>query len=193
MITTIIFDLSDVYLRGVSGTGQYLKQKITDSQLLTFELDQLFLGEISEDEFWKKMIKRHSWNIPVKDLKIAVRKNFQEIKGVRDIIEKLKKKGYKFGLLSNHAKEWIQYCEITYKYHHLFDTILYSFEAKLSKPDKEIFKLILKKLDVKAEECLYIDDYIKNIETAKKLNIKTIHFTSVEDLKEKLKKLQIKV
>lgn len=193
MINTIIFDLSDVYLRGVSGTGQFLKQKVTDSELLTYELDQLLLGEIGEDEFWKKMNKRHSWNIPVKDLKIAVRKNFQEIKGTREIIEKLKEKGFQLGLLSNHAKEWVEYCEITYKYHKLFHHVLYSFEVGLSKPNKDIFLVILKNINVKPKECLFIDDNKDNIATAKKLYFKTIHFSSALNLRKELKKFKIKL
>lgn len=197
MITTIIFDVGEVLLQGLVGSAKYVQQVIGtpvhDYYFDEIEFNQLTLGHITEDVYWQAIIKKNSWNISIKDLKGAIRKNFKEIKGIRDIIEKLKKKGYKLGLLSNHAKEWVEYCETTYKYTHLFHKTLYSYEVKLSKPDKEIFKLILKKLDVKVEECLYIDDYIKNIETAKELGIKTIHFTSVKDLKERLKKLQIKV
>ncbi len=114
MITTIIFDLSEVYLQGIIGSETYLQEKlgvpVSPTYFYTPYLDQLFLGKITEKTFWERMIEKHSWNIPVDDLKQAVRKNFKEIKGTREIIEQLKKKGYRLGLLSNHAKEWIAYC-----------------------------------------------------------------------------------
>ncbi len=195
MINTIIFDLSEVYLHGVGGAGKHIQSKIklSDNDLLIHELDQLLLGEITEDEYWNIISKRHSWQIPIDELKNAVRKNFQEIKGTRKIIEKLKQDGYKLGLLSNHAKEWVEYCEITYKYHQLFHETLYSYEVKLSKPNKKIFLLLLRKLKVKPQGCLFIDDSIKNIETAKNLGLNTIHFTSAFDLKKKLLKLKIRL
>lgn len=123
-------------------------------------------------------------------MKNAVRKNFKEINGTRKIIEKLKQKGFRLGLLSNNAKEWVEYCEINYKYHKLFDAVLYSCEVGISKPNKDIFKLILKKLKVKPQETLYIDDYIKNINSAKKLGINAIHFITPSDLKKKLREFK---
>lgn len=62
MITTIIFDLSDVYLHGASGAWKHLQRKIdtklTDEHLLIAELEQLFIGEITEDVYWQIVIKK---------------------------------------------------------------------------------------------------------------------------------------
>lgn len=197
MISTIIFDLSGVYLHGLFGSTKHIQKridfKITDSAIFIPAVDQLFLGQISEEEYWKTVIRKNSWNIAVDDLKYAVRKNFKEIKGTRKIIEKLRQNKYQLGLLSNHAKEWVEYCEITYKYHQLFHIILYSYEVALSKPSKDIFLVILKKLRAKPQECLFIDDYEKNLTTAKSLGIHTIYFTSAINLKKQLMKFKIRL
>lgn len=197
MISTIIFDLSGVYLQGLFGSTKHIQKKvdfkITDSAIFIPAVDQLFLGQISEEEYWKTVIRKNSWNIAVEDLKSSVRMNFKEVKGTRKIIERLKQNGYKLGLLSNHAKEWVQYCEITYKYHQLFNIILYSYEAALSKPDTGIFLAILKKLQVKPQECLFIDDHDKNIIAAQSLGFNTIHFSSASDLKRKLLEFRVKI
>ncbi len=195
MITTVIFDLSEVLLSGAAGSEKLLEKrlsrKITDSELLISEIDRLFTGEISEDIYWQLVIEHNSWDITISELKKAIRQNFREIKGTRKIIEGLKQKGYKLGLLSNHAKEWIIYCETNYKYQGLFHEVVYSYQAGFSKPHPNIFLFILKKLKVKPEECLFIDDHIKNIESARRLGFNTIHFISPEDLKRKLKELKI--
>lgn len=56
-----------------------------------------------------------------------------------------------------------------------------SCEAKLIKPNKEIYDYFLKKFDLKAEDCIYLDDNLVNIEMAKKLGFETIWFRNVEE------------
>ena len=56
-----------------------------------------------------------------------------------------------------------------------FDYIITSFDTGLIKPDQEIFKLILKKYNIKPEECVMIgDNPTDDIEPAQKLGMKTI-------------------
>ncbi|KAH7713902.1 acyl-CoA dehydrogenase family member 10 [Aphelenchoides avenae] len=47
-----------------------------------------------------------------------------------------------------------------------FDVIVESCRVGLRKPDPEIYKLTAEKLGVKAEECIFLDDLIKNCEGA---------------------------
>ena len=48
----------------------------------------------------------------------------------------------------------------------LFDGILASCDVGLVKPDLEIFRLFLRKFDLRAEECFFIDDMQANIDGA---------------------------
>lgn len=196
MIKTIIFDLSEVYLSGLLGTNKILSKRlgtnIASSDLHIPEIQQLFEGKISEDRYWESILLKHRWNISIGELKKIVRSNFKEINGVRKIIERLKKNGYQLGLLSVHAKEWIEYCEKEFDHHKLFDSTLYSFDVAVCKPDKRAYELILEKLNVRAEECLFIDDSLQNLDSARELGIQTILFTSAEQLLDELKRRGIK-
>jgi FMN phosphatase YigB (HAD superfamily) len=197
MITTIIFDLSEVYLNGLLGVEKYLEETlgipISNADLFVPELEQLFHGEITEEAYWQALIAKHSWSLSVADLKVAVRNNFREIKGTREIIESLKKNGYRLGLLSIHAKEWIVHCEKEFDYHRLFDSFMYSFEVAICKPEKKAFELMLQKLDVTPEECLFIDDSPKNTASAKDMGITVLDFTTPEQLKNDLIQLNIRL
>lgn len=195
-VNTIIFDCSDVLIKGLVRSERHLRKfsrEITAEDFFMSELDDLFLGKISEDKYWKIVIKKNTWDISIEELKRAARNNFKEIKGMRKILEKLRQNGYKLGLLSNHAKEWVQYCELTYNYHKLFHKIVYSYEVGLSKPNKDIFLNILKKLRANPEECLFIDDNIKNVTTAQELGFNVIQFNSAKDLKKQFKRFKIKL
>lgn len=195
MITTIIFDIGGVYLQGSVGSAKYVQCKlgtpVPDYYFDEEEFYQLMLGQITEDIYWEAIIKKNSWKISTEYLKESIRKNFKEVHGTRKIIEDLGQKSYKLGLLSNHAKEWVEYCELTYDYHKLFDERIYSYMVGFSKPNPDIFLALLKKLDVKFEECLFIDDYVRNIEAANNLGMKTIQFTSAKNLRKKLSTLKI--
>jgi HAD superfamily hydrolase (TIGR01509 family) len=197
MIKTIIFDLSEVYLKGLFGFHKEISKKlgklVNESDLHISELEELFHGKIKEEDYWKAAILKNGWNLKIDWLKNMIRKYFKEIRGTRRIIESLKKNGYKLGLLSVHAKEWIKYCEKKYKYRKLFNSILYSFEVASCKPEKKVYELMLRKLKSKSEECVFIDDHHENLETASKLGMQVIKFESAGRLKKDLKKLGIKV
>jgi len=54
-----------------------------------------------------------------------------------------------------------------------FDKCYLSYQMHLCKPEADIFEAMLKDAGVKAEECLFLDDGIHNIDTAKKLGFRT--------------------
>jgi len=143
MITTIIFDLGDVYLKGLWGTHEYLTKKfgkqVVPEDLYNEIAQEFFLGKMTEEEYWTKILAKNGWPIGISELKEAVRQNFVEIEGTRPIIEKLKENGYRLGLLSVHAKEWIEHLEGKFDFHKLFDSILYSFSNRDSIGRKMIF------------------------------------------------------
>ena len=63
----------------------------------------------------------------------------------------------------------------------LFDKFLnyfLSFKIGYMKPSYEAFEYVLKKTGFKPEETAFVDDSEKNINAAKKLGIKTIHFNN---------------
>ncbi|MFE4666252.1 HAD-IA family hydrolase [Streptomyces sp. NPDC056716] len=55
--------------------------------------------------------------------------------------------------------------------HHTFDEVVLSAEHGLRKPDPAIFRLVLDKLGVPAEQCLFVDDSEENLAAAHKLGI----------------------
>lgn len=195
MIKAIIFDLAETLIQGIVSVHEYLEQvlqiEIKHENLHINELEELFHGKISEDTYWEAMIRIHGWNISLDKLKKAVRNNFIEITGTRKIIEELKHNGYKLGLLSVHAKEWVEYMNKVYDYHKLFDAISYSYIEAVSKPDKKAYEIILNRLGVKPNESIFIDDNPRFVKAAEAIGIKGIVFKNPQQLREELKKLKI--
>jgi putative hydrolase of the HAD superfamily len=57
----------------------------------------------------------------------------------------------------------------------LFEKVYYSHELKLRKPDAQIFRFLLQDAELEAGECLYIDDTLDHIESARTLGIRSYH------------------
>lgn len=69
-----------------------------------------------------------------------------------------------------------------------FKQIFLSYVMHLEKPEPEIYQTVLQSAGIKAEETLFLDDNLPNLEAATRLGIQTLH-TKNGDWVEKLKDL----
>lgn len=107
-----------------------------------------------------------------------------------EILYELKKKFKIYGL-TNWSAETFPVALKRFNFLQLFDGIVVSGDEKLIKPEKEIFELLLNRYNLKAENCVFIDDNIKNVQAAINIGFHAIHFISAEDLKHQLVLLNI--
>lgn len=108
-----------------------------------------------------------------------------EIPGTVHLLNALKKK-YKIYGLTNWSSETFPIALERFDFLHSFDGIVVSGEEGLVKPDKQIFRLLLDRYELDAANCVFIDDNINNIESAKEIGFNVIHFTSSEGLEKEL-------
>jgi epoxide hydrolase-like predicted phosphatase len=57
-----------------------------------------------------------------------------------------------------------------------FDVYVNSAEVGLSKPDPAIYHLTLERLGVAPEQAIFLDDSLRNVDSARQVGIQTIHF-----------------
>ena len=91
-----------------------------------------------------------------------------------DFIRSLKPK-YKIGIISNawgDLHKMLDRWGIT----DAFDIVVGSGDEGILKPDPQIYIIALDRLNVKPNEAIFVDDFIENIEGARKLGINAIHF-----------------
>lgn len=107
------------------------------------------------------------------------------------ILRSLKREGYPLYALSNWSDQTYRRVQGNFEFFDWFDGILLSGEVGLVKPDLRIFQLFLERIGRTAEECIYIDDTLSNVEVARQLGFQAIHFRSGEQLMEDLERLGI--
>ena len=192
MVTTIIFDLSEVLISGLIGIEKKLAPIVNLSEdvflksLRTDSFKELMKGKISEDEYLDDVFKRNKWKADKDVFKKIIRKNFHnEVEGMIELVEKLSKK-YRLILLSDHAKEWIEYIDKIHPFLNLFDKKYYSFQSGEIKREKLAFELLLKENSLSSVECIFIDDSPTNISVAKEIGFGAIQFEGIQYLKGQL-------
>jgi len=191
-IKAIIFDMGGVITEGRSsdiyshiGKGLKLDPKKI-KHIMRKHYPPLEVGKISILEFAQNVCKDLKYNNPKKLIKLWIEKiySFRTNKAVWDIAKTLKKK-YKVALVSNVFEDHYRIHKSKGRYR-IFNPVICSHQVGLRKPDAAIFKLALKKLKVKPQEAIFIDDRLKFIRGAKKLEINTIWFKNAVQLKRKL-------
>ncbi len=88
------------------------------------------------------------------------------IEGMCELVEELKNRGYGLYLLSNISNKFAdEYRQIPWlcTLFDRFDGLVFSAPIKLTKPHRAIFEHLLTRFDLRAEECVFIDDSEKNI------------------------------
>lgn len=196
-VKTIIFDLSEVLISGLCGVEQKLSLRLAQppaeilSALGGDRLQQICQGKISEDVFLKLAISDHGWKITTNELKQAIRENFRcKVAGMEELLQQLAAH-YDLILLSDHAKEWVQYIHELHPHLQIFRQRIYSFETGRTKREPAAFEQLLESIQRRNDECVFIDDSSLNVECARKAGIRAFHFTNAAALLDDLRSAAI--
>lgn len=107
--------------------------------------------------------------------------------GTVEILKQLKQAGYPLYGFSNWSAETFPLVRAKHDFFDLFDDMVISGAVGFVKPEPEIYQILLAKIGRPAQECLFIDDSLPNINQANKIGFATIHFQSPPQLEKELK------
>ena len=192
----IIFDIGRVLVRLDIG-----RVKSSLAAGLPLSPEELWAA-IEKDPHWQDWqegrLSAYDWYLNLtKRFKLAL--DFEQFKSIwnlaldpepihpTSLFKRLSKK-HRLGLLSNTDPIHVAHLEATYDFFAYFAPArrIYSCVIGASKPNPVIYQGALKACKVKAEEALYIDDIEGNVEAARRLGLRGIHFRSAGQLREEL-------
>jgi len=190
----IIFDLSEVFIAGLIGAEKEISRELGIPEAdIVKALNQpvfheLMLGRISEQDYFKNILRTTGWDISIERLKKIIRNNFHnKVPGTAEIARSLAER-YPITLLSDHAREWIKYIEKTHDFFDIFNQRLYSFALGKTKKEVSTFQQVITHLAIDGNRCLFIDDHQSNLDNAAKHGIDGILFENADSLKRELKR-----
>lgn len=200
MIHNIVFDIGNV---------------LTDFRWKEFLVDKGFDGEMIrriarasvESPLWKE-IDRGEWDREklmqefIKldpEIEAELRSAYNDVHGMVSPrayaipwIKELKEKGYGVYYLSNFSDKAYVDCADALEFIPYTDGGILSYRERIVKPEPEIYRLLLERYGLKAEECVFLDDLEVNVEAARKEGFAGIVFKTKEQAEEELARLGVK-
>ncbi len=205
MIKNIIFDLGNViisydqpkiisYFTDKEEEVKYIYDEIFDAP----EWILMDFGNITNSEAIDVINKRNSFKYEklTKDFLNEWYKKQPINEGIVEIAKKLKNNGYNLFVLSNMANLTYEYIKSN-EFFSLCTGIVISAQEHLKKPDEKVYRLLLDRYNLNAEECLFIDDDLsgENYKTANSIGIKgrRIIPNEAEDVRKLLLEYEVKI
>jgi epoxide hydrolase-like predicted phosphatase len=97
-----------------------------------------------------------------------------------DYMRSLRDRGYRLAICTNNVREWEQRWRSKLPVDEIFDVVVDSAFVGTRKPDPEIYEITLERLDVPADQALFVDDIELNCTAARELGLAAVWFRSNE-------------
>ena len=189
MIKNIIFDIGNVLsafrwegFLADKGFDKEMIDRIGNASVRTDAWYEFDKGVYSDEEVVELFVK----NDP--EIATEIHKAFDYVEGMVELypyacdwIKGYKDAGYKVYYLSNFSYKAETQCPESLSFIPMMDGGILSYKVKMTKPDPKIYELLLSEYNLKADECIFIDDTLRNVEAAEKLGIHGVRFISQED------------
>jgi glucose-1-phosphatase len=194
MIRNIIFDLGNVLIS--FKPSEYLIRNNVPDKTREVILSDVFgsrewllldNGDITLEDAIKGIAKRSA----LKNEEIALifdkrTEIFYPLGNNIKLLPELKKQGFKLYYLSNFPFDIFHEVKSGYPFFRYFEGGLISAEVRFSKPEPPIYKKLLNTFNLKASECLYIDDLEANVKSAETLGMMGITTFGSDDISDLL-------
>lgn len=199
MIRNIVFDignvLADFRWRGFledKGFDEAMVERIAKASVQTPLWSEIDRGVWDLEELMQAFIARDP------EIEEELRRAYDNVKGMvtkREYaipwIQELKEKGYGVYYLSNFSEKAFVECADALGFLPYMDGGILSYREKVVKPEAEIYRLLLSRYSLKAEECVFLDDNMPNVEAARELGLSGICFRTKEQALEELRELGV--
>ena len=198
-IKAVVFDLGNVLVnynvkkaaRRFSEAGGISQIRIWAHFFLSGFEKAYTRGEISTREFYQAATRVFKKPIPYKTFKQYWNDIFWQNPGMEQLLTRIKKH-YPLFLISNTNALHFSHIKKEFKVLRHFTKTFPSHEVGARKPELRIYRRVLKKIGLKPQETIFIDDMKSFIDGAKKVGMRTIHFRNLKQLTQDLKRAGIK-
>jgi len=195
VIKAVVFDVGGVLCHWEGVVKEFAAEtKLAYSDFYNLFLQLSFnpdtgsdLGLISMDEFFKRLAITAGAPDKAADWRQRFVQGFTRTEPTYRLLDELKGKYCLAALTNAKIGLWDEWKEGNLRQY--FKIIVDSAEVHVLKPDEKIYRILLEKLQLPARECLFIDDFIENVEAAQKLGFVTVHFTEPETGVAEIKKI----
>jgi epoxide hydrolase-like predicted phosphatase len=145
-------------------------------------LFELECGRWTESEFCDRIEAELGGDVSIMEFQERYFANLHPNEPVIEYMRSLRGRGYRMALLTNNVREWEPKWRAKIpSIDEIFEVIVDSGFVGMRKPDPRIYQLTLERLgDVRADECVFVDDLDVNCAAAAELGMKPVQFLDAE-------------
>ena len=145
-------------------------------------LFELECGRITEAEFNAALEAELDGELSLASFRETYFANLHTNEPMVEYLRSLRERGLRMALLTNNVREWEPHWRAKIPaLDEIFEVIVDSGFVGMRKPDPRIYQLTLERLgDVRAEECVFVDDLDVNCDAAAALGMKAVRFVEAE-------------
>jgi len=122
-----------------------------------------------------------------RDVKSWTQLNEAMVRFVRDMRDRV----HRLAIISNMTPNTLAFMREHFGWLALFDACVFSCELGTNKPGREIYEHCIRRLGLRAEECLFVDDSAENVRGAREVGMATIRFECMEQFLASLKAFEL--
>lgn len=144
-------------------------------------------GTLTEPELIERLqLRLGATRREVEAILDAVRNSLVEKPETVSLMRALQKQGTPLYCLSNMPASVYTHLRQRHHFWDAFSGIVISGEIQMMKPEPEVFAHLLATFNLRAEECVFIDDLLANIESARQVGLHAIWFKDAAQCRREL-------
>lgn len=199
--TTVVFDVGNVLLRW---DPRFLYRRIFDDE----ERMEWFLANVCTSAWNVEQDRGRDWDEAVALLVERHPEHERPIRAFHDrwhetvsgaieenvaVLQRLREAGVPTYSITNFSGAKFREAQARFPFLAGFDGAVVSGDERLLKPDPAIYRVLLTRYDLAAEDCLFVDDSVANVEAARSVGMQAIHYREPLDLASEIKRFGIAV
>jgi HAD superfamily hydrolase (TIGR01509 family) len=193
-VRSVVFDFGGVLVRWqpeavIAGfyADEPARALVLDAVIRHPDWIDLDRGTLSESVAIERFaVRMHRPVAEIRDLMQHIKDSLTPLPDSIALLDELAERGVPLYGLSNMSAPVFALLKSRYGHWNRFRGIVVSGEVGLVKPDPEIFHHLVERHDLVPAETVFIDDHLPNIESARRLGFRTIHFADAEQCRREL-------
>ncbi len=138
-------------------------------------------GEITETEFMRRVSSELADGVQLTELGEGYFTRLERNEPMLEFLAELHGRGLRLALCTNNVREWEpRWRAMLHEIDELFETIIDSGFVGTRKPEPEIYAIVLERLGVPGDECVFIDDFEDNCIAAAEAGMHPVHFRDAD-------------
>ena len=140
-------------------------------------------GAVTGEQYWRGVVEGCGLDPDGIDLSYLIAQDVQSWTQLNEamvqFVRGVRRRVHRLAIISNMTPNTLVWMKREFEWLALFDECVFSCELGTNKPGPEIYQYCIRRLGLRADECLFVDDSADNVQGAQDVGMAAIRFECV--------------